>query len=485
MRSSSRLAEHRIDENDSRPTAGWGADFLESAIQLVDKWHIQRWGKRGGGADKMSVKSVQNGDEVLRKGPWMPEEDEILVEYVRQFGARDWSSIRTKGLLPRTGKSCRLRSGCKFSPEEEKLVVEMQAKLGNKWAKIASCLPGRTDNDVKNFWSTRQKRILRALQRPKMASGSTDASADTSDLSKEPSLTDFGGFQVHSPSGAASVIGSGMGHQFIFAEGDSEFRDSAMDTSRCHMRHHLHAYNAMEADDVLSSHHKLSEPLPAGELGFHATEKDLTTSMAKELTDSKSQTYLHQQLSVALPCVTIASRTTRSIKRRPRSRRDARSTILSCFEQPIVETTDLSNPLAISELGTPPNISDNFPISRPSHTIPTPISLNSQLSLTESTLQPNNPSNTTNNYLEFLLQSDGSLTQNVQIFSTEFPLFLTNSHQWEKLPMLYSENSNLYGGCNTKDTDSCSPDSVITNFTDVFDSLEPLNSTPSEWWVAQ
>lgn len=88
------------------------------------------------------------------------------------------------------------RSGCKFSPEEEKLVVEMQAKLGNKWAKIASCLPGRTDNDVKNFWSTRQKRILRALHRPKMPSGSTDAAADTSDLSKELSLTDFGAFQV-------------------------------------------------------------------------------------------------------------------------------------------------------------------------------------------------------------------------------------------------------------------------------------------------
>ncbi|EFJ35126.1 hypothetical protein SELMODRAFT_80215, partial [Selaginella moellendorffii] len=86
----------------------------------------------------------QGGDQVvLRKGPWMPEEDEVLLEYVRQYGPRDWSSIRSKGLLPRTGKSCRLRwvnklkpdlkryLGCKFSPEEEKMVVKMQSKLGN------------------------------------------------------------------------------------------------------------------------------------------------------------------------------------------------------------------------------------------------------------------------------------------------------------------------------------------------------------------
>ncbi|EFJ15227.1 hypothetical protein SELMODRAFT_116971 [Selaginella moellendorffii] len=154
----------------------------------------------------MSIKTVQVGDEVLRKGPWMPEEDEILVEYVRQYGPRDWSSIRSKGLLPRTGKSCRLRwvnklkpdlkSGCKFSPEEEKLVVEMQSKLGNKWAKIASCLPGRTDNDVKNFWSTRQKRLLRALQRPKTPSGKGDCSSlDLHDMNKEP-LNEFSAFQV-------------------------------------------------------------------------------------------------------------------------------------------------------------------------------------------------------------------------------------------------------------------------------------------------
>nr|CAD1844907.1 unnamed protein product [Ananas comosus var. bracteatus] len=113
---------------------------------------------------------------LLRKGPWMAEEDEILLEYVRSHGPRDWSSIRSKGLLPRTGKSCRLRwvnklkpdlkTGCKFSAEEERVVIELQAQLGNKWARIATYLPGRTDNDVKNFWSTRQKRLARILRTP-------------------------------------------------------------------------------------------------------------------------------------------------------------------------------------------------------------------------------------------------------------------------------------------------------------------------------
>ncbi|XP_077235374.1 transcription factor DUO1-like [Tasmannia lanceolata] len=111
---------------------------------------------------------------VMRKGPWTAEEDEILMDYVKKYGPRDWSSIRSKGMLPRTGKSCRLRwvnklkpdlkTGCKFSSEEERIVIDLQAKFGNKWARIATYLPGRTDNDVKNFWSTRQKRLARILQ---------------------------------------------------------------------------------------------------------------------------------------------------------------------------------------------------------------------------------------------------------------------------------------------------------------------------------
>ncbi|KAL0429096.1 UNVERIFIED_CONTAM: Transcription factor DUO1 [Sesamum radiatum] len=115
-----------------------------------------------------------NGTAEVKKGPWKAEEDEVLMNHVKRFGPRDWSSIRSKGLLQRTGKSCRLRwvnklrpnlkNGVKFSAEEERTVIELQAEFGNKWAKIATYLSGRTDNDVKNFWSSRQKRLARILQ---------------------------------------------------------------------------------------------------------------------------------------------------------------------------------------------------------------------------------------------------------------------------------------------------------------------------------
>ncbi|XP_050236932.1 transcription factor DUO1 [Mercurialis annua] len=124
--------------------------------------------------------------EELRKGPWKSEEDEVLLNHVKKYGPRDWSSIRSKGLLHRTGKSCRLRwvnklrpnlkNGCKFTVEEERVVIDLQAQFGNKWAKIATYLAGRTDNDVKNFWSSRQKRLARILQNSSGSSSSSSSS---------------------------------------------------------------------------------------------------------------------------------------------------------------------------------------------------------------------------------------------------------------------------------------------------------------------
>ncbi|GLT80650.1 hypothetical protein SLA2020_520790 [Shorea laevis] len=107
----------------------------------------------------------------LKKGPWTASEDAILMDYVRRHGEGNWNSVQKNSGLMRCGKSCRLRwanhlrpnlKKGSFSPEEERLIIELHAKLGNKWARMAAQLPGRTDNEIKNYWNTRMKRRLRA-----------------------------------------------------------------------------------------------------------------------------------------------------------------------------------------------------------------------------------------------------------------------------------------------------------------------------------
>ncbi|RRT42090.1 hypothetical protein B296_00038205 [Ensete ventricosum] len=94
--------------------------------------------------------------------------------------------------LMRCSKSCRLRwtnylrPGIKrgnFTDQEERLIVHLQALLGNRWAAIASYLPERTDNDIKNYWNTHLKKKLRRIQ------GSGDGATSNGGLSRCPSVS--------------------------------------------------------------------------------------------------------------------------------------------------------------------------------------------------------------------------------------------------------------------------------------------------------
>ncbi|TKY70036.1 Transcription factor MYB39 [Spatholobus suberectus] len=107
----------------------------------------------------------------VKKGPWTTEEDEKLIDHISKHGHGSWRTLPKRAGLNRCGKSCRLRwtnylrpdiKRGKFTDEEERIIINLHSVLGNKWSKIAAHLPGRTDNEIKNYWNTHiRKKLLK------------------------------------------------------------------------------------------------------------------------------------------------------------------------------------------------------------------------------------------------------------------------------------------------------------------------------------
>ncbi|KAL6006030.1 hypothetical protein ACLOJK_040075 [Asimina triloba] len=110
----------------------------------------------------------------VKRGPWSPEEDTALKNYVERYGTGgNWIALPHKAGLKRCGKSCRLRwlnylrpdiKHGGFTEEEDNVICSLYKSMGSRWSVIASHLPGRTDNDVKNYWNTKLKKKLLAAK---------------------------------------------------------------------------------------------------------------------------------------------------------------------------------------------------------------------------------------------------------------------------------------------------------------------------------
>ncbi|XP_020203376.1 transcription factor MYB58 [Cajanus cajan] len=153
----------------------------------------------------------------VKRGPWSPSEDLKLIAFIQKYGHENWRALPKQAGLLRCGKSCRLRwinylrpdvKRGNFTPKEEETIIRLHKALGNKWSKIASSLPGRTDNEIKNVWNTHLKKRLTAK---KCSDSSADESKPESSITSSSSSSSESFFSNETPNSPKTTT---LGNEF-------------------------------------------------------------------------------------------------------------------------------------------------------------------------------------------------------------------------------------------------------------------------------
>ncbi|KAF7834769.1 transcription factor MYB58-like [Senna tora] len=166
----------------------------------------------------------------VKRGPWSQEEDLKLIAFIHKNGHENWRALPKLAGLLRCGKSCRLRwinylrpdvKRGNFTPEEEETIIKLHEALGNKWSKIASYLPGRTDNEIKNVWNTHLKKRLKPKSSSSLSSSSSSI-ADESSISTTTAPTLSSDSSSSSEKQVSIIINEPIDHEMITKEDQKE-----------------------------------------------------------------------------------------------------------------------------------------------------------------------------------------------------------------------------------------------------------------------